>query len=456
MLISGVIEGFYGRPWTEAQRIAMMDWIAAAGMNLYVYAPKDDVKLRARWREPYTETEMAALARLVEAAKARGITMMAALAPCLDITYSDPAELAHLLRRLDQFVSLGLTHFALLYDDIPSTLRPADAAQFSSFAAAQCHIANAAWAHLCARNGARLFFCPTEYCGRMAGGDPEGSAYLRILGRELCDQIDICWTGPEIISPEITAQSLQRLSAVLNRKPVIWENFHANDYDIRRVHAGPLGGRDPAIRAEIAGFITNPNNEFEANFVPVHTTGAFLGDSGYDAEKATERAVHAWRDRFRLAYSAAGETLKDQEVTLLVDLLYQPFRAGPESTAIVATARDLLKEARPNAETPGWREGQARVRAYHDRVAALFDRMTELENRDLFYTFQPHLWEVREELHTLVQYLDWLATGPAANACFPEADRLPNTYRHGFGADLQALLPRDPDGNLNHVPRING
>jgi hypothetical protein len=86
----------------------------------------------------------------------------------------------------------------------------------------------------------------------------------------------------------------------------------------------------------------------------------------------------------------------------------------------------------------------------------LFDRMTELENRDLFYTFQPHLWEVREELHTLVQYLDWLATGPAANASFPEANRLPNTYRRGFSADLQALLPRDPDGNLNHVPSTHG
>jgi protein O-GlcNAcase/histone acetyltransferase len=137
---------------------------------------------------------------------------------------------------------------------------------------------------------------------------------------------------------------------------------------------------------------------------------------------------------------------------LLVDLLYQPFRAGPQSTAIVEQARALLKVSRPDTGAPAWREGQAQVRAYHDRVAALFDRMTELENRDLFYTFQPHLWEVREELHTLTQYLDWLATGPAANAVFPEASRLPNTYRRGLSADLQALIPRDRDGNLNHVP----
>ena len=450
-MISGVIEGFYGRPWTEAQRIEMMDWIAAAGMNLYVYAPKDDVKLRARWREPYTESEMAALARLVEAAKARGLTMMAALAPCLDITYSDPAELAHLLRRLDQFIKLGLTHFALLFDDIPSTLRPEDAAQFPSFAAAQCHIANAAWAYLCAKNGTRLFFCPTEYCGRMAGGDVTASPYLQILGQELCDNIDICWTGPEIISAEITADSLRTLSTVLRRKPVIWENFHANDYDIRRVHTGPLGGRDLGIRAEIAGFIANPNNEFEANFVPVMTTGAFLTAARYDETAATESACRAWRDRFRLAHAKAGETLTEGEVALLVDLLYQPFRYGPQSSAIVATARDLLQDARPDTKTPDWRDGQARIRRYHDRVISLFDRLTELENRDLFYTFQPHLWEVREELHTLTHYLGWLASGPAANAIFPEAKSLPNTYRRGFSADLQALLPRDRDGNLNHA-----
>jgi protein O-GlcNAcase/histone acetyltransferase len=146
----------------------------------------------------------------------------------------------------------------------------------------------------------------------MAGGDPTQSPYLQTLGRELCGNIDICWTGPEIISPEITADSLRRLSAVLKRKPVIWENFHANDYDIRRAHAGPLGGREPGIRDEIAGFITNPNNEFEANFVPVRTTGAFLTGADYDEAEAAGRAAAAWRDRFRLAHSATGERLTER------------------------------------------------------------------------------------------------------------------------------------------------
>ena len=53
MFLTGVIEGFYGRAWTAAQRIEMLDWIAAAGMNTFVYGPKDDIKIRARWRELY-------------------------------------------------------------------------------------------------------------------------------------------------------------------------------------------------------------------------------------------------------------------------------------------------------------------------------------------------------------------------------------------------------------------
>src|SRR5687768_6826043 len=134
MFLSGVIEGFYGRAWTAAQRVEMLDWIAAAGMNTFVYGPKDDLKIRARWRELYDRDEAAALKTLSEAATARGISFMVAIAPCLDVTYSDPAELVALNARLDQLLGVGIRHFALLFDDIPSTMRAADQAAFPNFA----------------------------------------------------------------------------------------------------------------------------------------------------------------------------------------------------------------------------------------------------------------------------------------------------------------------------------
>ncbi|MHB1307409.1 MAG: beta-N-acetylglucosaminidase domain-containing protein, partial [Limisphaerales bacterium] len=45
--LSGVVEGFYGRPWNPSQRRQLFEWLRIAGLNAYLYAPKDDIKHRA-------------------------------------------------------------------------------------------------------------------------------------------------------------------------------------------------------------------------------------------------------------------------------------------------------------------------------------------------------------------------------------------------------------------------
>ena len=47
-----------GRPWKPAQRQRLLFQISAWGLNTYLYAPKDDHKHRAGWREPYTRAEL--------------------------------------------------------------------------------------------------------------------------------------------------------------------------------------------------------------------------------------------------------------------------------------------------------------------------------------------------------------------------------------------------------------
>lgn len=448
--LTGVIEGFYGRAWTHPQRVEMLDWIATAGMNTFVYGPKDDIKIRARWRETYNAAEAAQLQELVDAARARRLNFMVAIAPCLDVVYSDASDLDALKRRLDQLLDLGVRHFALLFDDVPSTMMPADEKVFASFAAAQCHFANAATAHLDANAaGTTVLFCPTQYCGAFAGRDVKGSAYLRTLGEELDRAIGVFWTGPDIVSEKIDVEGLRELAEVIRRKPVIWENFHANDYDIRRIHAGPLGGRSVEILDHVEGFVTNPNNEFEANFVPVRTTGLFANGEGGEAQ-AFATALEAWQPRFRLAFTDDAEMLESDDIRLLVELFYQPFRCGPEVESVLQTARGLLAEHRPDVRSAEWQAGQQAVVDFRDRVIGLFNRMTELENRDLFYAFHPYLWEAREEITHLVTYLDWLAGEPPQGTEFPDQARIYNFYRRGFTVAVQELLRRDEEGRYRH------
>ncbi|RYG98194.1 MAG: hypothetical protein EON57_12840, partial [Alphaproteobacteria bacterium] len=406
--------------------------------------------IRARWRETYTAAEAAELQELVEAARARKLNFMVAIAPCLDVVYSDASDLEALKRRLDQLLVLGVTHFALLFDDIPSTMASADERAFDSFAAAQVYFTNSAFEHLKSRvEHPVVLFCPTEYCAALAKHDVPGSAYLNTIGDGLDPEIGVFWTGPDIVSKSISAESLREVGRVLRRKPVIWENFHANDYDVRRVMAGPLGGRKAEILGLIDGLITNPNNEFEANFVPVHTTGAFA--RGVDVEsEALGAALSAWQPRFRLAFSADHQVIGLDDLQLLVELNYQPFRQGPEVEALLQTARRMLSEKRPDVGAADWQAGHRAIVGLRDRIRGLFERMTELENRDLFYAFHPYLWEAREEVTHLVAYLDWLAEGPPEDGEFPDKQRIYNFYRRGFSVAVQELLPRDASGRYRH------
>lgn len=81
--------------------------------------------------------------------------------------------------------------------------------------------------------------------------------------------------GNKVISRELSADSLAEVQSVLRRPPLIWDNLHANDYDSRRVFLGPFKGRPPGLRAHLSGLLLNPNCEFEANFIPLHTLGSW-------------------------------------------------------------------------------------------------------------------------------------------------------------------------------------
>ncbi|CAF1492074.1 unnamed protein product, partial [Didymodactylos carnosus] len=100
--LCGVIEGYYGRPWTTNQRKTLFEYCIRFGLNTYVYGPKDDYKHRSKWRELYVQDEIDHLIQLIQTAKRLGITFIYALSPGLDIVYSSTKDMNCLKRKLDQ------------------------------------------------------------------------------------------------------------------------------------------------------------------------------------------------------------------------------------------------------------------------------------------------------------------------------------------------------------------
>src|SRR5262245_36641291 len=131
--LAGVIEGFYGPPWSRHERFQLFDWMAEWGLNTYLYAPKDDLKHRASWREPYSTSEAEAFQELIHDCQRRGLRFIYALSPGLDIGYSNESDGEQLRQRFEQMMALGCRHFSLLFDDLPDRMNDADHARFGSF-----------------------------------------------------------------------------------------------------------------------------------------------------------------------------------------------------------------------------------------------------------------------------------------------------------------------------------
>ncbi|TMS36482.1 hypothetical protein L596_003633 [Steinernema carpocapsae] len=266
--ICGVVEGFYGRPWTTDQRRHLFRQLRDLGMNTYLYAPKDDVKHRAEWRQLYTAEETEHLQSLVSAARECDVTFVYALSPGIDIIYSSAKDVKAIEEKLVQVRSLGCNAFAILFDDIEPSMNPQDKKHFSSFVMAQLTVSNTVYEYM---DNPLFFFCPTEYCESRAVPSLTESEYLLTLGQRLLPDIKIMWTGPRVVSRILTLEHIQKVSEVLRRKPVIWDNLHANDYDPKRVFLGPFAGRSVGLKQELGGLLLNPNCKYEANFVPLHT-----------------------------------------------------------------------------------------------------------------------------------------------------------------------------------------
>lgn len=441
--LSGVIEGFYGQPWSRAERFELFDWMEIAHLNAYLYAPKDDLKLRARWREPYSAEEVAALRELINTARLHSVELIYALSPGLDIVYSRQSELDAIRSRFNQLLKAGATNFALLFDDIPERMCAADSARFQNFASAHASAANEVYKFLHEYSPQnRLFFCPTPYCGRMAARQLGGANYLPVLGRELMPDIRVFWTGPEIISEEISVAHVREIAALLRRKPIIWDNLHANDYDGRRFFVGPYSGRPRELLSEITGILTNPNCEFHLNYLPIFTLADFINGKGpWQPRDSFLANLPFWLKHF----DSRENFLDANDLVVLCDCYYLPHKDGPEAESLYHSVHHVVERPQDYAAFPSLTQRARRLREFCARVA-------EIENRPLFYALSRRIWELREELDLLEKFVTFRSNPENAHRSFASDFHLLSTYRGGFVARLQKLLLQNSDGSFTPMP----
>ncbi len=287
--LGGVVEGFYGPPWSHADRLALLRFEGQHGMNIYVYGPKDDPYHRKLWREPYPAEQLKRLGELAETARENFVDFSFAISPGLSMVYSSDADFETLARKLGAVAGLGVSKFALFLDDVPPELVHAeDHAHFKTLAQAHAQLINRLYDHLRSLSpDNRLTVCPTTYTNGWGNRD-----YIKELGASVDPAVPLIWTGTETISRTITVAQAEEWGGYLLRKPLVWDNYPVNDDNPWWLNLHPLRGRDAGLFAATQGLFSNPMIQPQASLIPLQTVADYLWNPpAYDAEKSQRHAL---------------------------------------------------------------------------------------------------------------------------------------------------------------------
>ncbi|MFI5563314.1 beta-N-acetylglucosaminidase domain-containing protein [Amycolatopsis japonica] len=292
--LRGVIEGFYGAPWSHADRLAQLDFYGRTKQNMYVYSPKDDPFLRARWRDQYPPEQLALLSQLVSRADANHVEFTYALSPGLSVCYSSDADKTALVTKFQSLWDIGVRSFAIPLDDISYTRWncDADAAKFgtggAAAGAAQSFLLNRVQQDFIATHPGveRLQTVPTEYY------DLADSPYKTALRTQLDKAVIVEWTGVGVIAGQITEKQARQAKEVFGHDILIWDNYPVNDYITERLLLGPYIGREPGVAKYLSGITANPMVQAEASKIAEFTSGDFLWNPDrYDPDKSWLAAI---------------------------------------------------------------------------------------------------------------------------------------------------------------------
>ncbi|TRZ84567.1 MAG: hypothetical protein D4R83_08410 [Streptomycetaceae bacterium] len=287
--LRGVIEGFYGTPWSHEQRLRGLAHFSDFGFNRYLLAPKDDPWHRYDWRSALSEGFLNRVSELIAEGRKNGITVAVAISPGLTVEYSEARDVKAIMVRFKQLHSIGVREFGLFLDDIPARLQSEnDIARFNSIMQAHSYYCNAVWAELKNLDSENtLAICPMQYHGKAT------EEYITEFGRALDPDLALIWTGREICSEYLDISDAQVFKVNTNHTPLYWDNYPVNDVAmLHELHVGPIEGREKGLENHSLGYFANPMDRFELSLISLSTIGDYLWDTqSYEPQVAWEYSL---------------------------------------------------------------------------------------------------------------------------------------------------------------------
>ena len=351
--LRGVIEGFYGKAYSHEFRKELFDFMGQNKMNAYIYAPKDDAKHRAQWRDLYSDDELETLRDLVTTARGNYVKFIYAISPGGDIDLGKgyEADFDKLVTKCQQMYDLGVRDFAIFLDDIDSRDAEGHAKLLSDFQTkfVETH-----------EDVSDLVAITAEYT------DSFLTAYTDTIGPLIHEDVELMWTGPGVSPEKIAKAHLKSIIRKYDREVFIWWNYPVNDILVNNLYMGACEGLTANLHESITGLVANPMNQGYASMVPLFTTADYLWNpESYNGDTSLRMACES------LAPDAVDALLNFISMTCSSPM--NRYTDSPELKTLLSAYRSTPTEAAAEA-----------LRAYFEQMIANADRLAGMENQDLY------------------------------------------------------------------------
>lgn len=287
----GFIEGYYGNPWSLEDRIDLMKFGGYYKLNAYFYAPKDDPKHNAKWRELYTEEELVNIKALADAGNESKCRFVFALHPFMNSAMRFDTEahyqedLTIMKAKFKQVIDQGVRQISILDDDAPIPGGNANnAVRVIKDMTSWLEEVQEEYPDM----KLTLPYVPAGYMG--TGADQE----LQTL-KQAPDNVQIVMTGGRVWG-EVSKSFTETFTANMGKGPFLWINWPCTDNSKKHLIMGGNTtflhpGVDPA---KIQGIMLNPMQQSEPSKVAIFANAAYA----WNIWESNEEADKAWDDSF--------------------------------------------------------------------------------------------------------------------------------------------------------------
>ena len=386
----GFIEGYYGNPWSNEDRAALMTYGGDYKLNQYIFAPKDDPYHNSKWRELYPEEKLEGIKKLAAAGEESKTRYVYALHPFMnnairfDTDENYQEDLNIIKAKFTQLLESGVRQFGILADD--ASVPPQGA---SSYVRLLNDLTE--WLREQQKTYTDLkddiIFCPNDYMG---SGASEQLKEINKAG----DNVSIVMTGGRIwgeVSQEFATNFKNNIASegYEGREPYFWINWPCSDNSKKHLI---MGGNDtflhPGVQPEsVKGIVLNPMQQAEANKSALFA----VADYSWNIWENKDQANQNWQDSFK--YMDHGTAEETESSTALREISKHMINQNMDSR-VTALQESVELAPKLNAFKEKYESG-ANIK---EDAEELIQEFTKLKEAAAYYKENPGNTRTRDQI----------------------------------------------------------